>query len=318
MKKAIAVVLLGGLCAVEAGAATITWTGAAGEWDYGAAGNWSPALPKNNDYQDIVRFGGTATPGTISVITPYGTSSSRQHEGVEFTSAGWTLDVDYSSLGKVNSAGVGTNTINYGFEVQQAGTWTIGEGNTLSIAKVLYLKNFNVTLAGGGTLLTNGGLGGYGSGTFGMHLTGGTTLRIDAAQVHDGGTTAKVYISDSLSKLELKTTDHHQQDQHPPPLHLQGEQPASHHKEAGEEDEGRGAVVLLAGQRGAAGPAEDLPGDGCYVLPPDPQEAGGEGDARAQVLVAPGLFSDQCPTLPASGGFSEAGTRRYPYLPHYL
>lgn len=206
MKKAIAVVLLGGLCAVEAGAATITWTGAAGEWDYGAAGNWSPALPKNNDYQDIVRFGGTATPGTISVITPYGTSSSRQHEGVEFTSAGWTLDVDYSSLGKVNSAGVGTNTINYGFEVQQAGTWTIGEGNTLSIAKVLYLKNFNVTLAGGGTLLTNGGLGGYGSGTFGMHLTGGTTLRIDAAQVHDGGTTAKVYISDSLSKLELKTT----------------------------------------------------------------------------------------------------------------
>lgn len=197
-------ILCGTVGAAEA--AVRTWTGAAGDWDYGNAANWaSSALPANNDYADTAVFSADATPGTVNLVTPFGSDMTPTHEAVTFASAGWTINFRYESLGVINSAGEGTNTLIYSFECQQNATWTIGAGNTLFFDGGLYLRDKHITLVGGGTVLLDTALSGYGSPyVYGLHVAD-ALLKFDTTSLYTGAATGKIYIQEN-GVLQFKGT----------------------------------------------------------------------------------------------------------------
>ncbi|MDA3873166.1 MAG: hypothetical protein PF795_04330, partial [Kiritimatiellae bacterium] len=67
-------------------AATITWTGLAGDGNFESAGNWTGdrTPPAVDDFQDIATFTSATTPSTITL------GSGRDIGGLRFETAGWT------------------------------------------------------------------------------------------------------------------------------------------------------------------------------------------------------------------------------------
>jgi hypothetical protein len=188
-----------------ASAAIRTWTGAAGDWDYGNSANWSTTLPANNDHGDDAVFSTGGTPGTVSLITSYSGDTSVSHRSLQFTTAGWSLDVNYENLRYINSAGTGTNSILKQVQAFADGTWTVASGNTLFLDGGFYERNKVITLVGGGVLRVDSAIGGFGSGTWGIHITDNSTLQVDATSPYAGASSGKAYIGDPTGKLVLRT-----------------------------------------------------------------------------------------------------------------
>lgn len=210
----VAVVLTVGVAAMAAAplhAANIVWNGNIDN-DYGKAANWQGGvLPANNDFADYAIFGsGTpATPGTLTMTTSIPTSGGqRQHQGLKFTNAGWTIDVPFTQIGPISSLGAGTNTLNSTAntvpQIHEATAWTVGVGNTLFLADGLYQKNFGINLGGGGTLRVASAIGGFGT-TGGFKIQADTTLQVDAATPYSSAAAGTAYISNATARLLLKT-----------------------------------------------------------------------------------------------------------------
>jgi hypothetical protein len=202
-------------------AATITWNGGAGDYDYGNGANWGGGqAPLSNDYSDTAIFASTGTPGTVTEVTPLhtfsytsSTTTTVMLKGMNFTTAGWTIGFGLSEVTNLNSAGAGINTFAGGtINVHAASTWTVDTGNTLfsSSSGSLYERNFKLTLDGGGTLHVANAIGGYGgtpsASTWGIHITDGSTLRIDSSSPYSSGAAGAAFIGDTTGKLELKST----------------------------------------------------------------------------------------------------------------
>lgn len=193
--------------------ANISWTGAGGDGSYTNAANWTPRRPNNNDYEDTVVFGSLGTPATIVLAKLPGpawdpTLQVPSHLGVRFDTVPWTLSdsggVAYNEITTLSSSGGGTNTIASSLNVHNPATWTVGSGNVLYLTKGFYEKDKNINLQGGGTLRVGVSIGGYGSGTWGIHIRD-AVLRIDAAAPYSSGGGA-IYLSRSAAKFQLKTT----------------------------------------------------------------------------------------------------------------
>jgi beta-glucanase (GH16 family) len=180
-------------------AASITWTGTAGDGAYATAANWQGGVaPANNDYQDTAVFNS----GARTVTVP----ASRKVAGLSFLTAGWTLSAgSFSELTTLSSSGSGTNTL-VGVTAHAHATWTINTGNTVVLPS-LYERDKNITLTGGGTLQMNASIGGYSgtAGTWGIHIVNGR-LRFNTATPYTSGTGGAVFINGPDASLELPTT----------------------------------------------------------------------------------------------------------------
>ncbi len=171
-----------GFAATQSNAATITWNGADlatnNNWQNG--GNWEGGVaPANSDFTDDVVF--NAGPTTVNL------SGNRSIDDVAFLTSGWNITGStFTNIGKLSSAGAGTNTFSGGtLNVQSNQTYVIASTNTLLITPTLYLKGNTVTLNQTGTLQLNSAIGGFGSGTFGINIGVGT-LQVGSAGIFEG------------------------------------------------------------------------------------------------------------------------------------
>jgi beta-glucanase (GH16 family) len=187
------------LLAFPAMAATITWSGAAGDGAYATATNWTGNVaPANNDYQDTASFDS----GARTVTVP----SGQKVAGLSFLTAGWTLSTgSFAEVTTISSAGPGTNTL-VGLTAHANATWTVGSSNTVVVPS-LYERDKNITVTGGGLLQFNATIGGYSgtAGTWGIHISNGR-VRINAAAPYASGTGGAIFISGNDASLELQTT----------------------------------------------------------------------------------------------------------------
>lgn len=189
-------------------AAVITWNGSAGDYSYDNGANWVGGQPPhNNDYQDTPTFSTLGTPGTIT------RSGAVKVGSMSFTTAGWTIGFGLSDVTTLKSSGTGTNTFGGGtINAHAAATWTVNAGNTLffSSSGALYERSYKLILAGGGTLESAAAIGGFSgppsASTWGIHITDGSTLRVDSTSPYSSGTAGAAFIGDATGKLELKTT----------------------------------------------------------------------------------------------------------------
>jgi beta-glucanase (GH16 family) len=167
----------------------VAWTGGAGDGVYQTGGNWNTGnAPSNNDWQHIAVFGSPSTSTTVNL------TSNRSVKGLRFDSAGWTLSgSSFSNIGPIESGGSGTNTIGSGLSLKYNRTWTVQTGNQLHLMGSLYMRNYSITLTGGGYLRLTNSLGGYGSGTWGIELED-ALLQIDKASLFSGGTSSNAAI----------------------------------------------------------------------------------------------------------------------------
>ncbi len=212
-----AVVCVAGLVAGPVQAASITWNGSAGDFDYSNGANWNGnRAPLSNDYADTAVFGALGTPGTISRLGPLHqynytgspTKTNVELLGVNFQTAGWTLNFAMPNVSNLSSAGVGVNTFTGTINAKTNTTYNIAAGNTLFFDGGFYQRALNINLNGGGIFRVDSEIGGFGGtvGAWGMYVTNGTTLRVDAAVPHSSGSAGAAYISDLLSAIQLKTT----------------------------------------------------------------------------------------------------------------
>ncbi len=173
-----------------ASAATITWSGADlatnNNWQNGA--NWVGGnAPANSDFTDDVEF--NAGPTTVNL------SGNRSIDDVAFLTSGWNITgSSFTNIGKLSSAGAGTNTFSGGtLNVQGNQTYVIASTNTLLITPSLYLKSNTVTLGQTGTLQLNSAISGFSSGAFGINIGVGT-LQIGNANIFDNNISANATI----------------------------------------------------------------------------------------------------------------------------
>jgi len=180
-------------------AATITWSGAAGDGLYATATNWSGNIaPANNDYQDTAAF----NTGARTVTVPAG----QKVANLSFLTAGWTLATgSFSEVTAITSAGTGTNTL-VGLTAHASATWNIASGNTVVVPS-LYERDKSITLTGGGSLQFNATIGGYSGtvGTWGIHISDGR-VRINSSAPYTSGTGGAIFINGTDASLELQTT----------------------------------------------------------------------------------------------------------------
>ncbi len=171
-----------------ASAATVTWTGNGNDNLYTNAANWSGGFeggaPRDSDFRDDLLFGSPATPTTIEL------SSSTSIDDVVFNTAGWEItgSGQFDNIGKISSAGAGTNIFSTGtLNLQGSQTWVIGIGNTLRITNQLYIRSSNITLSEPGTLQLDSAIGGFGgSSSFGINIGVGT-VQAGSANIFTGG-----------------------------------------------------------------------------------------------------------------------------------
>lgn len=187
-----------------AGATDRTWSGAAGDGSFTNTANWTGAtLPANNDYGDLAIFGSAATPRTVTL------SATRNILGVSFNTAGWTLSgSNFTTLTRLSSAGLGTNTMHISFEVRyDNATWNVSIGNTLLLAASFYQRSNNVLLTGGGTLEINSAITGYTgtTGAWGLRINDGTTVRFNTATLYYNAAGA-VFLNSSAARLQILTS----------------------------------------------------------------------------------------------------------------
>jgi hypothetical protein len=196
-------------------AATITWTGTAGDGDYTNPANWTPRLPRNDNWTDTVVFGASATAGTVHLHKyppPWGGSPrSPSIAQVRFETPGWTIRDTYADFDNIDvirsvAPGVGTNTLDTRFNADSNNTWTINAGNTLVLAQSFYQRNKNIDLVGGGTLHVMGKIGGFGSSGWGLHVQD-ATLIIDASDPYTFATGGAVYLEAAGAQLHLETDE---------------------------------------------------------------------------------------------------------------
>ena len=198
----IAGLLLVAVWGHPAPATLVVWDGSEGDGDFTNALNWvGDVAPRNTDYQDTAIFNATATPSTVNL------PSARSIVGLDFQTAGWTLTgASWSNLRTLSSAGTGTNIVNYLNAFADA-TWTVQSGNTLVLATGFYERNKNITLTGGGELISTAAVGGYSGtvGAWGLHLLD-ATYRVDAANPYNTGCAGAVFLDHLLATLQLRTS----------------------------------------------------------------------------------------------------------------
>lgn len=187
-----------------ASAADRVWTGAAGDGSFTNTLNWSGAtLPANNDYGDTAVFGSAATPSTVTL------SAARNIHGLTFSTAGWTVGgANFSTLTRLTSAGVGTNTINQSFELRyDNAAWSVSSGNTLVLANSFYQRSNSVNLTGGGTVIIATAITGYTgtTGSWGLKINDGTTVRFNSATLYYNAAGA-VFLNDANARLQIQTS----------------------------------------------------------------------------------------------------------------
>ncbi|HUU93039.1 MAG TPA: hypothetical protein VM238_17745, partial [Phycisphaerae bacterium] len=125
------------------------WTGQASDrWDNRA--NWSSVLSP-----------GPASTAVFDAAAPRQPQlhGSETVEGVEFRTAGWTLEGAFGltiGSGGIASDGAGANTVRPAVTMAADSAWTVGTGNTLSVTGELDGGTRALTKAGPGTVLLAG------------------------------------------------------------------------------------------------------------------------------------------------------------------
>lgn len=175
--KTASVLLFGVFLANQS--AAVTWNGLGDGSSWLDGNNWvGGSPPPNSDFNGNALFDSTATPTTITL------GSSRDANRIEFATAGWTITgSSFTDIDDIVSSGAGTNQISNVLNLLESTAWTINNGNTL-ITDNLYLRNYTLSIDGGGTHIFTSGLDGYGSGTFGVSI-GAVTLQSDTSSVFD-------------------------------------------------------------------------------------------------------------------------------------
>lgn len=178
-----------------------TWIGGSSSlWSDSA--NWSGGIPPVNDWE-------TATFAS-SNIGPVNHDSGASLATLEFTNAGWSLAGDnFGSLKVINSAGAGINSINMWFSVVTWGTadgttaWSVGSGNTLSIAQMFYMNSMDINLTGGGTLQIGGTLDGWTGGAPKISINDSSTVRFTVANPFETASTGFVLINNASARMQI-------------------------------------------------------------------------------------------------------------------
>ena len=188
----------------QAQAATIDWDGGGDGVSYMDGANWVGGnIPADSDFTDNARFGNTAASPT-TVTGP----SSRRINTIIFQNTGWTINGGtFETVRRINSSGIGINTINtmintYGASNQ---TWNIGTGNTLVLGNV-YQRGREVTLTGGGTLQFTSRIDGFGGpvGWYGIRAVDGVVV-VDSNSPYVDITGGAIFIAGETGALELMT-----------------------------------------------------------------------------------------------------------------
>jgi hypothetical protein len=184
--------------AANAQGSVITWTGNAGT-DYATAGNWQGGVvPASNDYQDTARFADTSPANKTPNL-----AAGRLVGNLEFDSAGWTFSGAQLTLRNINSAGAGVNTVSAPIKTAYSPTYTIGSGDTLSLAGGLYQDGtYSLTLKGGGTLSVTGRIDGWSS-SLAFYISDGL-LKVGGSTPYVNG--GIVYLQSATSAFELQNT----------------------------------------------------------------------------------------------------------------
>ena len=164
------------LCPIQLRAATLTWTGLAGDGNIATAGNWSSAQAPVSG--DTLIFAGTtslapqlATSQTVATITFNSTASA-------FTLGGAGT---YTIKSGITNSSVNTETINNAIILGGNQTWNASSGNLV----------FNGNINNGGFLLTINGafadtINGIISGSGGLTKSGTGTLSLLGANTFSG------------------------------------------------------------------------------------------------------------------------------------
>ncbi len=165
-------------------AATLTWSGAAGDGNLFTNGNWSPGqTPATGDA--LIFAGSTSLTNTFS-----GTAFSAAAITFNATAGAFVINgsntLTISGAAGITTSSTATQTLNTRLALGISQTWTTATGGSLAVGGNVALSTFSLTLAGAGTTTLNGVLSGTGGLSRGATSTG--TLAINGANTFSGAT----------------------------------------------------------------------------------------------------------------------------------